>query len=185
MITSLLCCLYNTMKIASPISSWGFMLSFISSTSNRLYVGWFGILMFPLLFLATLVFLCSFIFAPPVDIDGIREPVAGSLLYGNNIITGALIPSSNAIGVHFYPIWESLGFDEWLYNGGTYQFCIFHFFAGVCSYMGREWEFSFRIGMRPWIFIAFSAPVIAASAVFIVYPIGQGSFSDGMPLYLI
>ena len=170
------------MKIASPISSWGFMLSFISSTSNRLYVGWFGILMFPLLFLATLVFLCSFIFAPPVDIDGIREPVAGSLLYGNNIITGALIPSSNAIGVHFYPIWESLGFDEWLYNGGTYQFCIFHFFAGVCSYMGREWEFSFRIGMRPWIFIAFSAPVIAASAVFIVYPIGQGSFSDGMPL---
>ena len=48
--------------------------------------------------------------------------------------------------------------------------------------MGREWEFSFRVGMRPWIFIAFSAPVIAASAVFIVYPIGQGSFSDGMPL---
>ena len=169
------------MKIAS-LSSWGFIVSFIISTSNRVYVGWFGILMFPLLFLATLCFVTSFIFAPPVDIDGIREPVAGSLLYGNNIITGAVIPSSNAIGVHFYPIWESLGFDEWLYNGGTYQFCIFHFFAGVCSYMGREWEFSFRIGMRPWIFIAFSAPVIAASAVFIVYPIGQGSFSDGMPL---
>jgi len=134
------------------------------------------------LFLATLCFVTSFIFAPPVDIDGIREPVAGSLLYGNNIITGALIPSSNAIGVHFYPVWESLGFDEWLYNGGTYQFCVFHFFAGVCSKLGREWEFSFRIGMRPWIFVAFSAPVVAASAVFIVYPIGQGSFSDGMPL---
>jgi hypothetical protein len=41
-----------------------------------------------------------FIAAPPVDIDGIREPVAGSLMYGNNI-TGAVIPSSNAIGVHF------------------------------------------------------------------------------------
>jgi photosystem II P680 reaction center D1 protein len=27
-----------------------------------------------------------------------------------------------------------------------------------------------------------SAPVIGATAVFIVYPIGQGSFSDGMPL---
>ena len=49
-------------------------------------------------------------FAPAVDIDGIREPVAGSLLYGNNIITGGVIPSSNAIGVHFYPVWESLGF---------------------------------------------------------------------------
>ena len=48
--------------------------------------------------------------------------------------------------------------------------------------MGREWEFSFRLGMRPWIFVAFSAPVAAAAAVFIVYIIGQGSFSDGMPL---
>merc|ERR1712013_898805 len=47
---------------------------------------------------------------------------------------------------------------------------------------GREWELSFRLGMRPWIFVAFSAPVAAATAVFIVYPIGQGSFSDGMPL---
>ena len=48
--------------------------------------------------------------------------------------------------------------------------------------MGREWEFSFRLGMRPWIFVAFSAPVVAAFAVFVVYPIGQASFSDGMPL---
>ena len=36
--------------------------------------------------------------------------------------------------------------------------------------------------MRPWIFIGFSAPLIGATAVFIVYPIGQASFSDGMPL---
>jgi photosystem II P680 reaction center D1 protein len=36
--------------------------------------------------------------------------------------------------------------------------------------------------MRPWIAVAYSAPVAAASAVFIVYPLGQGSFSDGMPL---
>ena len=48
--------------------------------------------------------------------------------------------------------------------------------------MGREWELSFRLGMRPWIAVAYSAPVAAASAVFIVYPLGQGSFSDGMPL---
>ena len=46
----------------------------------------------------------------------------------------------------------------------------------------REWELSFRLGMRPWIAVAYSAPVAAASAVFLVYPIGQGSFSDGMPL---
>ena len=138
--------------------------------------------MFPLLVVSLCVYLLSFILSPSVDIDGIREPVAGSLLYGNNIISGAVIPSSNAIGVHFYPLWESDGYDEWLYNGGTYQFIGLHFILGVASWMGREWEFSFRLGMRPWIFIAFSAPVIAATAVFIVYPIGQASFSDGMPL---
>ena len=138
--------------------------------------------MLPLSGLAIIGYMTAFIFAPPVDIDGIREPVGGSLLYGNNIITGGLIPSSNAIGVHFYPIWESLGFDEWLYNGGTYQFIVLHFVGSVSSWMGREWEFSFRLGMRAWIFIGFSGPLIAATAVFILYPIGQASFSDGMPL---
>merc|ERR1712203_1198842 len=116
--------------------------------------------------------------APPVDIDGIREPVSGSLLYGNNLISGSVIPSSNAIGVHFYLVWESVTLDEWLYNGGTYQFIVSHFIIGVFCWMGREWEFSFRLGMRPVIFIAFSAPVVAAAAVFIVYPIGQGSLEE-------
>jgi photosystem II P680 reaction center D1 protein len=154
----------------------------VLSTTSRLYLGVFGLLMFPVLSAAIIGFVLCFVAAPPVDIDGIRKPVAGSLLYGNNIVSGALIPSSNAIGVHFYPLWESLTLDEWLYNGGSYQFTAFHFFIGVCAWMGREWEFSYRLGMRPWIFVAFSAPVAAASAVFVVYPIGQGSFSDGMPL---
>jgi len=45
--------------------------------------------------------------------------------------------------------------------------------------MGREWNY--RLGMRPWIAVAQPAPVAAATAVFLIYPIGQGS-SDGMPL---
>jgi photosystem II P680 reaction center D1 protein len=138
--------------------------------------------MIPTLMVATLVFIVGFISSPAVDIDGIREPVSGSLLYGNNIVSGAIIPSSNSIGVHFYPVWEVNNYDEWVYNGGSYQLILFHFMIGVCAYMGREWEFSFRLSMRPWIFVAFSGPVVAASAVFIVYPIGQASFSDGMPL---
>merc|ERR1719230_2187265 len=146
----------NTSNIlGSNINFWSQLVSFVLSTSNRFYIGWFGILMFPLLAVAIVVFISAFIFAPPVDIDGIREPVAGSLLYGNNIISGALIPSSNAIGVHFYPEWESATLLEWLYNGGTYQFVVLHFIGGVSSWMGREWEFSFRLGMRPWIFVAF------------------------------
>ena len=105
--------------------------------------------MFPVLALAILAYITVFIFPPPIDIDGIREPVAGSLLHENNIITGIIIPSSNAIGVHFYPIWESLAQNEWLYNGGTHQFLVLHFIGGVSSWMGREWEFRFRLGMRP------------------------------------
>jgi hypothetical protein len=84
--------------------------------------------------------------------------------------------------VHFYPIWEAASVDEWLYNGGPYELIVLHFLLGVACSMGREWELSFRLGMRPWIAVAYSAPVAAATAVFLIYPIGQGSFSDGMPL---
>jgi photosystem II P680 reaction center D1 protein len=166
----------DSMALWEQFSNW------ITSTENRLYIGWFGTLMFPTLLAATTCFITAFLAAPPVDIDGILEPFAGSLLYGNNIISGAVIPSSNAIGMHFYPIWEAASVDEWLYNGGEYQLIVMHFLLGVASYMGREWELSYRLGMRPWIFVAFSAPVAAATAVFLTYPIGQGSFSDGMPL---
>ena len=171
-----------TIALQKRSSLWDRYLQWVSSTENRLYVGHFGVLMVPCLLAATTCFIIAFIAAPPVDIDGIREPVAGSLLYGNNIISGAVVPSSNAIGLHFYPIWEAASLDEWLYNGGPFQLVVFHFLIGIYSYMGREWELSYRLGMRPWIFVAYSAPVAAASAVFLVYPFGQGSFSDAMPL---
>ncbi|PHU05880.1 Photosystem II protein D1 [Capsicum chinense] len=48
--------------------------------------------------------------------------------------------------------------------------------------MGRESELSFHLGMRSWIAVAYSALAAAATSVFLIYPIGQGSFSDGMPL---
>ena len=163
-------------------SNWQAFCEWVTSTNNRLYVGWFGVLMIPCLLTAATCFIIAFIAAPPVDIDGIREPVSGSLLYGNNIISGAIVPSSNAIGLHFYPIWEAGNLDEWLYNGGPYQLIVFHFLIGIVSYLGRQWELSYRLGMRPWICVAYSAPVAAAFAVFLVYPFGQGCFSDGMPL---
>jgi len=173
-----------TATLAAPrkTNPWSQYLDWVTSTDNRLYVGHFGVLMIPCLLAATTAFIIAFIGAPPVDIDGIREPVSGSLMYGNNIISGAVIPSSNAIGLHFYPIWEAASLDEWLYNGGTFQLVTFHFLIGIYAYMGREWELSYRLGMRPWICVAYSAPVAAATAVFLVYPFGQGSFSDAMPL---
>ena len=168
---------------SNPIKqTWDSYLNWLTSTNNRIYVGLFGTLMIPCLLAATTCFIIAFIAAPPVDIDGIREGVSGSLLWGNNIISGAVVPSSNAIGLHMYPVWEAASLDEWLYNGGCYQLIIFHFLIGVWCYAGREWELSYRLGMRPWIFVAFTAPCAAATAVFLIYPIGQGSFSDGMPL---
>jgi len=152
----------TTATLTKPNTNWQSLCDWVTSTENRLYVGWFGVLMIPALLTATTAFIIAFIAAPPVDIDGIREPVAGSLLYGNNIISGAIVPSSNAIGLHFYPIWEAATLDEWLYNGGPYQLIVFHFLIGISAYLGRQWELSYRLGMRPWICVAYSAPVAAA-----------------------
>ncbi len=165
-----------------PSSLWDAFSRWITSTNNRIYIGWFGVLMIPTMLVAAIVFIIAFICAPPVDLDGIREPVAGSLLSGNNIITAAVVPTSAAVGLHFYPIWEAASIEEWLYNGGPYQMIVFHFLIAVWAYLGRLWEYSERLGMRPWIATAFSAPAGAATAVLLVYPIGQGSFAQGMPL---
>lgn len=172
----------NTLQKYQQVSLWERFCAWITSTENRLYIGWFGTLLIPTALVATIVFTLAMIAAPPVDMDGIREPISGSLLYGNNIITATVVPSSNAIGLHFYPMWEAASLDEWLYNGGPYQMIIFHFLIAIYAYMGRQWELSYRLGMRPWIAVAYSAPVAAATSVLLVYPIGQGSFSDGLML---
>ena len=72
-------------------TNWEKFCNWVTSTDNRIYVGWFGVLMIPCLLAATTCFILAFIAAPPVDIDGIREPVSGSLIYGNNIISGAVV----------------------------------------------------------------------------------------------
>lgn len=164
------------------LEPWEKLCQWITSTRNRLYIGWFGVLMVPTLLVAATCFVIALAAAPSVDMDGIRTPVLGSLMDGQNIITAAVVPTSAAIGLHFYPIWEAASLDEWLYNGGPYQLIVLHFLIGIWCYLGRLWELSYRIGMRPWIAAAFSAPAAAATAVFLIYPIGQGSFSDGMPL---
>ncbi|KAM6572369.1 hypothetical protein CsatA_016449 [Cannabis sativa] len=123
-------------------SLWGRFCNCITSTEDRLYIGLFGVLMIPTLLTAISVFIIAFIAAPPVDIDGIREPVSGSLLYENNIISSAIIPTSAAIGLHFYPIWEATSVDEWLYNGvaGVFGGCLFSAMHGslVTSNLIRE-----------------------------------------------
>ncbi|KAI3469036.1 hypothetical protein Pfo_025699, partial [Paulownia fortunei] len=122
----------------------------ITNNKNHLYIGWHGFLMIPTLLTTTSVFIIALIAASPIDIVDIREPILGSLLYENNIISGAIIPTSAAIA----------SVDEWLYNGCPYELIVLHFLLGL----------SFRLGMRPWIAVAYSTSIAAAT------------FSDGMPL---
>ncbi len=138
--------------------------------------------MIPTLLVSAITFILAWVAALSIDMDGIREPVIGSLMGGNNVITAAVIPTSAAIGLHLYSLWDATSVDEWLYNGGPYQLIILHFLIAIWAYLGRQWELSYRIGMRPWIAMAFSAPVAAATAVLLVYPMGQGSFSEGLSL---
>ena len=49
-------------------SAWEEFCQWVTSTDNRLYVGWFGTLMIPTLLAATICFIVAFIAAPPVDI---------------------------------------------------------------------------------------------------------------------
>ncbi|MEL6402310.1 MAG: photosystem II q(b) protein [Cyanobacteria bacterium J06626_4] len=169
-------------KIARPINLWERFCRWVTSTDNRIYVGWFGILMIPTLSTAAIVFLLAFVAAPPVDIDGAGGLIAGSLFSGNNLITAAVVPTSPAVGLHFYPLWEAASMQEWLINGGPYQLIVLHFLIGIIAYQDREWELSYRLGMRPWVSLAFTAPVAAAVSVLLIYPIGQGGFAAGMPL---
>lgn len=165
-----------------PVDLWEQFCRWVTSTNNRIYIGWFGVLMIPTMLTASIVFIIAIVAAPPVDMQGLGSPISGSLLSGNNIISAAVVPTSAAIGLHFYPIWEAGSIDEWLVNGGPYQLIILHFLIGMIAYQDREWELSYRLGMRPWISLAFTAPVAAAVSVFIIYPLGQGGFSEGMPL---
>ncbi len=172
----------NILERREKISLWEKFCSWVTSTENRLYIGWFGILLIPCALTTTIVFIIAFIAAPPVNMNGMGSPISGALFDGNNIISAAVVPTSAAIGLHFYPIWEAASLDEWLYNGGPYQMIVLHFVISIICYQDREWELSYRLGMRPWISLAFTAPVAASVSVFLIYPIGQGSFSAGMPL---
>lgn len=57
--------------------------------------------MIPTLLATTQIRIIIFTTAPPVDNDGICQPVHGSLLYGNSIISGSIFPTSAAIRLHF------------------------------------------------------------------------------------
>ena len=55
-------------------SLWGcFRNCWTTITENRLYIGWFGVLMIPSLLTTTSAFIIAFIATFTIDINGIRE----------------------------------------------------------------------------------------------------------------
>ena len=50
-------------------SIWESFCEWVTSTDNRLYVGWFGTLMIPTLLAATICFIVAFIAAPPFSVS--------------------------------------------------------------------------------------------------------------------
>ncbi len=88
----------TTATLTKPTTNWQSLCDWVTSTENRLYVGWFGVLMIPALLTATTAFIVAFIAAPPVDIDGIREPVLSRHLTQSvftSTQSGKLQPSTN------------------------------------------------------------------------------------------
>ena len=140
--------------------------------------------MIPCFLAATICFICAFVAAPPVDIDGIREPVSlDPCIWGNNIISGAVVPSSKR---HRSPFLSNLGswlsLDEWLYNGGPYQLVIFHFLIGIFCYMGREWELSYRLRYAPLDLCGIQQHLLPQPLLYFSYtPLVKDLLADGMP----
>ena len=55
-----------TLERRTDSSLWSRFCGWITSTENRIYIGWFGVLMIPTLLTATTVFIIAFIAAPQV-----------------------------------------------------------------------------------------------------------------------
>ena len=70
--TQSLITLKNTSNILEEGYKCSYLVGFLLSTSNRFYLGWFGIFMLPLSGMAIIIYIIAFLFAAPVDIDGIN-----------------------------------------------------------------------------------------------------------------
>jgi hypothetical protein len=56
----------TTLERYESLNIWERFCSWITSLENRLYIGWFGVVMIPTLLTATTCFIIAFIAAPPV-----------------------------------------------------------------------------------------------------------------------
>ena len=55
----------TTLQRRESANLWSQFCNWVTSTDNRIYVGWFGVLMIPTLLTATICYIVAFIAAPP------------------------------------------------------------------------------------------------------------------------
>jgi photosystem II P680 reaction center D1 protein len=62
-----------TLERRESASLWGRFCEWVTSTENRLYIGWFGVLMIPTLLTATSVFIIAFIAAKGKRLEAVQN----------------------------------------------------------------------------------------------------------------
>jgi len=126
----------------------------------------------------------SCLWPPPCRHHASAEPVAGSLMYWQTTSSPVLCSfqaTKTPIGLHFLPDLGSRPASRGCTNGASLSAVIFHFLSHLLLH-GREWKLSYRRGIAPLDWSPNSAPVAAASAVFLILPLVRVLLLDGMPL---
>ena len=118
-----------------------------------IFVGWSGLLLFPLLILQ-LVQLTGTTFVTSWYTHGL----ASSYLEGANFLTAAVSTPADAMGHSLLLLWgpESQGdFIRWCQLGGLWNFVALHGAFALIGFMLRQFELARLIGIRPYNAIAF------------------------------
>jgi hypothetical protein len=64
-----------TLERRESASLWGRFCDWVTSTENRLYIGWFGVLMIPTLLTATSVFIIAFIAVETNELRQVKQMI--------------------------------------------------------------------------------------------------------------
>lgn len=139
------------------------------------FLGWSGILLFPVAYLSLGAWFTSTTFVSAWFTHGL----ATSYLEGCNFLTASSSTPANSMGHSILLLWgpESCGyFTRWVLIGGLWTFITFHGLLGVISFSLRQFELARAVAIRPYNSLAFTGPLVVYVAVFLVYPLGQSSW---------
>jgi photosystem II P680 reaction center D1 protein len=70
---------YRRQPELDTVGLWEQFANWVTSTQNRIYIGWFGVLMIPTGSGGPDRVCDRPLCRPPVDMEGIREPIFGSI----------------------------------------------------------------------------------------------------------